>query len=79
MTGYVDTSSKEIGVSVSVLGIDLGAFSGSFDSGIGIDVNLFLVKGKLNFVVEDSTLYFIYDVKVLPFSHYTGKEKVISF
>ena len=62
-----------------MVGIGLGTFSGSLISGIGIDVILLLVKGKLTLVVEGDTLYLVYDIKVVPFIQYTGKEKILSW
>lgn len=51
--GYVDPSTFEIGVEVSILGINLGNFYGSLEKGVVVKVNLFLVKGFVRFYLKD--------------------------
>jgi len=52
ITGYVNPDQLEIGVSVTVFGIGLGTFYGSFTDGIGINVDLFAVSGSVDFYVN---------------------------
>lgn len=59
MTGYVIKSTLEIGVEASVLGIKLGSFYGNLKDGIGIDVDLFLVKGSIKFYLRNGNQLYV--------------------
>ncbi|MCJ1260670.1 hypothetical protein MMC22_000532 [Lobaria immixta] len=53
VAGYVDTSSLEIGVEVSILGITLGSFSGNLNDGVMINLDLLLAKGSVKFHLKN--------------------------
>ncbi|KAL2153772.1 hypothetical protein VTH82DRAFT_4927 [Thermothelomyces myriococcoides] len=53
VSGYVDTDTLGIGVSLSILGISIGTFHGNLKDGLGVDVNLFAVQGSLKFYLKN--------------------------
>ncbi|MCJ1486403.1 hypothetical protein MMC06_006580 [Schaereria dolodes] len=53
VTGYVDSSTFEIGIEISVLGIQLGNFYGNLKDGLVVNIDLFLAKGKINFYLKN--------------------------
>lgn len=64
MNGYIDLNTGVISLTVSILGTDLGTFTGSLKDGIDIKVDLWIVSGSLKFYVEVDTLYLNVHAKV---------------
>ncbi|KXG52950.1 uncharacterized protein PGRI_082050 [Penicillium griseofulvum] len=62
--GYIDLDTGVISLTVSILGIDLGTFTGSLKDGIEIKVDLWIVSGSLKFYVDGDTLYLNVHAKV---------------
>ncbi|KAE8414803.1 hypothetical protein BDV36DRAFT_298638 [Aspergillus pseudocaelatus] len=62
--GYIDLTTGIISLTVSILGIDLGTFTGSLKDGIEIKVDLWVVSGSLKFYVDGSCLYLDVHAKV---------------
>ena len=52
LEGYVDTESLEIGVDVSIIGIELGALYGNLNDGVVLHVNLIAVSGLVNLYLK---------------------------
>ncbi|KAH9905110.1 hypothetical protein F4778DRAFT_779465 [Xylariomycetidae sp. FL2044] len=47
VSGQIDTSTLSIQASLKVFGHEIGSFSGNLKDGLCINVNLFVVKGKV--------------------------------
>ncbi|KAM0184886.1 hypothetical protein ACHAPI_012331 [Fusarium lateritium] len=80
VTGYLDTDTYELGVSVSVAGINLGNIFGNLKDGVGIKVNLFIAKGEIRFYLKNGNELWIHlDIKITFDGHYEGDYKIFSF
>ncbi|KAL2159034.1 hypothetical protein VTH06DRAFT_2793 [Thermothelomyces fergusii] len=80
VTGYVDTDTWEIGVTVSVVGISLGTIYGNLQDGVGIKVDLFVAKGEIKFYLKNgSELWVHLDLKIIFDGSFDGDYKIIGF
>ncbi|RSL62704.1 hypothetical protein CEP53_004688 [Fusarium sp. AF-6] len=80
ITGYVDTNTYEIGVSISVVGINVGNIFGNIKDGIGVDINLYVAKGSLRlYLKNENELWVHLDVSVTFGGSFTGDHLVISW
>ena len=52
-TGYVDTSTLEIGVEVNVFGAKIFNLFGNLKDGVVGKINLFLAKGEIRFYLKN--------------------------
>ncbi|KAH1704340.1 hypothetical protein KXX24_007573 [Aspergillus fumigatus] len=79
VSGYVDTSTYEASISVSVIGINIGTLSGNLHDGITLKVNLIAVKGELRFYIKNGNeLWLHVDLKVVFDGSYNDDVKIIS-
>ncbi|KMK63310.1 hypothetical protein Y699_04140 [Aspergillus fumigatus Z5] len=79
VSGYVDTSTYEASISVSVIGINIGTLSGNLHDGITLKVNLIAVKGELRFYLKNGNeLWLHVDLKVVFDGSYNDDVKIIS-
>ncbi|KAM0321789.1 hypothetical protein ACHAQA_009885 [Verticillium albo-atrum] len=80
VTGYVDTDSFEIGVSVSILGINVGNIFGNLKDGVGLDIDLFLAAGSIKFYLKNGNELWVHlDIKVKFDGSFDGDYKIVSF
>ncbi|KAM3081194.1 hypothetical protein ACMFMG_005149 [Clarireedia jacksonii] len=80
ITGYVDTNTYEIGVSVSIIGITVGNIYGNLKDGVGLRINLFLVKGELKFYLKNGNeLWIRVDIDIKFDGGYHENTKITSF
>ncbi|CRK12120.1 hypothetical protein HYQ45_015154 [Verticillium longisporum] len=79
ITGYVDTNTFEIGVSVSILGINVGNIFGNLKDGVGLNINLFLASGSIKFYLKNGNELWVHlDIKVKFDGHFEGDYKIIT-
>ncbi|VUC28272.1 unnamed protein product [Clonostachys rosea] len=79
ITGYVDTNTFEIGVSVSILGINIGNIFGNLKDGVGIKVDLFLAKGSIKIYLKNGNEVWVHlDVSVKFDGTFQGDYKIIT-
>ncbi|POR33752.1 Uncharacterized protein TPAR_06081 [Tolypocladium paradoxum] len=79
VTGYVDTTTWEAGISVTVAGINLGTIYGNLKDGIGIKVDLFVAKGELRFYLKNGNEVWVhFDVKIIFDGHFKDDVKIFS-
>ncbi|EEY23466.1 hypothetical protein D7B24_006490 [Verticillium nonalfalfae] len=79
ITGYVDTNTFEIGVSVSILGINVGNIFGNLKDGVGLNINLFLASGSIKFYLKNGNEVWVHlDIKVKFDGHFEGDYKIIT-
>ncbi|KYK54456.1 hypothetical protein DCS_06414 [Drechmeria coniospora] len=80
LTGYIDTDTYEIGLIISVLGINLGNIYGNIKEGVVVKVNLGLAKGQLKFYLKNGNELWVHiDIKVLFDGSFHGDYKIISW
>ena len=80
ITTNIDIPKKEFCVTLSVVGISLGKFCGSFDNGFSIDVNIFVAKGSVRFYVKNGNqLWVRVDLDVTFDGGYHQDAKIIDF
>ncbi|KAI9836476.1 MAG: hypothetical protein M1837_003382 [Sclerophora amabilis] len=61
----IDYDKREFGVSVTVVGIGIGNFWASFDTGISLTVNLLVANGSLRFYIKDGKQLWVHiDLKL---------------
>jgi hypothetical protein len=78
-TGYVDTNTYEIGLSVSVLGIHLGNIFGNLKDGVDLHVNLHQAAGLNRIYLKNGNeLWTHLDIKVKFDGHFEGDYKILS-
>ncbi|PNY27017.1 Uncharacterized protein TCAP_03057 [Tolypocladium capitatum] len=66
ITGYVDTTTWEVGVSVSVIGINVGAIYGNLKDGVVLKVDLFAVTGELRlYLKHGNEIWVRYDLQII--------------
>ncbi|CAI6079882.1 unnamed protein product [Clonostachys chloroleuca] len=79
ITGYVDTNTFEIGVSVSILGINIGNIFGNLKDGVGVKVDLFLAKGSIKIYLKNGNEVWVHlDVKVKFDGSFDGDYKILT-
>ncbi|CAH0032817.1 unnamed protein product [Clonostachys rhizophaga] len=79
ITGYVDTNTFEIGVSVSILGINIGNIFGNLKDGVGVNIDLFLAKGSIKIYLKNGNEVWVHlDVKVKFDGSFEGDYKIIT-
>ncbi|KAH7264606.1 hypothetical protein FSOLCH5_009880 [Fusarium solani] len=80
ITGYVDTNTFEIGVSISIVGINVGNIFGNLKDGVGLDINLFVAKGSIRLYLKNGNELWVHlDVSVTFDGSFSGDYKIISF
>ncbi|CAH0058548.1 unnamed protein product [Clonostachys solani] len=79
ITGYVDTNTFEIGVSVSILGINIGNIFGNLKDGVGVNIDLFLAKGSIKIYLKNGNEVWVrLDVSVKFDGTFQGDYKIIT-
>ncbi|KAM0321126.1 hypothetical protein ACHAPQ_009686 [Fusarium lateritium] len=79
VTGYVDVDTFDIGVSVTVAGINLGNIFGSLKDGVVIKVDLLNAKGQINLYIKNGNRIIIrLDINITFDGDYEGEYKMIS-
>ncbi len=79
VVGYVDTDTFEIGVSVTVVGVNVGNVYGNLKEGIVLKIDLFVVKGEIRFYLKNGNEVWIgLDIKVTFDGSFSGDYKIIS-
>jgi hypothetical protein len=80
ITGYLDTSTFEIGVSISIVGINVGNIFGNLKDGVGLKVNLFVAKGEIKLYLKNGNELWVHiDVSVTFDGSFEGDYKILSF
>ncbi|KAM0535745.1 hypothetical protein ACHAQF_006327 [Verticillium nonalfalfae] len=78
--GYIDTDTFEIGISVSILGINVGNIYGNLKDGVGLNIDLFLAEGSIKLYLKNGNEVWInVDVSVKFDGSFQGDYKIISF
>jgi hypothetical protein len=77
--GYVDLKNKTVYIEIVVVGISLGSFTFKWDDGLEIDINFYVVKGKLKFYVKDDALWVHIELDVLFDGSWNDDYKIISW
>ncbi|KAK2594033.1 hypothetical protein QQS21_008252 [Conoideocrella luteorostrata] len=79
ITGYVDTKTFELGVSVSILGINVGNIFGNLKNGVGININLFLASGSIRFYLKNGKEVWVHvDITVKFDGKFEGDYKILT-
>ncbi|GIJ91918.1 hypothetical protein Asppvi_010893 [Aspergillus pseudoviridinutans] len=79
IAGYVDTTTYEASVSVSVIGINIGTLSGNLQDGITLKVNLIAAKGELRFYLKNGNEVWLHvDLNIIFDGEYNDDVKIIS-
>ncbi|EGX93686.1 hypothetical protein CCM_01955 [Cordyceps militaris CM01] len=79
VTGYVDTTNWEIGVTVSIMGIDLGTVYGNLRDGVVLNVDLFLAKGQVRFYLKNGNEVWVHlSVEIRFDGKFEGDYKIIT-
>ncbi|KAM0274349.1 hypothetical protein ACHAQH_007944 [Verticillium albo-atrum] len=79
ISGYVDTSSFNIGVSVSVLGINIGNIIGHLKDGVGININLLLATGSIKLYLKNGNEFWVnVEIKVKFDGSYDGDYNIVT-
>ncbi|CAJ0538541.1 Ff.00g066020.m01.CDS01 [Fusarium sp. VM40] len=79
ITGYVDTNTFEIGVSISIVGINVGNIFGNLKDGVGLKVNLFVAKGEIRIYLKNGNEIWVHlDIKVTFDGSFEGDYKILS-
>ncbi|KAL4728763.1 hypothetical protein ACLX1H_003162 [Fusarium chlamydosporum] len=64
ITGYLDTDTYEIGVSISIVGINVGNIFGNLKDGVGLKVDLFVAKGEVKLYLKNGNELWVHlDIK----------------
>ncbi|RSL52687.1 hypothetical protein CEP54_010769 [Fusarium duplospermum] len=80
ITGYVDTDTYEIGVSISVVGINVGNIFGNIKDGIGLDISLAVANGSLRLYLKNGNELWVHlDVSVTFDGSFSGDHKIIDW
>ncbi|KAL6832277.1 hypothetical protein V8C40DRAFT_284188 [Trichoderma camerunense] len=80
ITGYIDTDTFEIGVTVSVAGITVGNIFGNLKDGVGLKIDLFVAKGEIRLYLKNGNEVWVhYDLKISFDGSYQGDAKIFSF
>jgi hypothetical protein len=79
IVGYVDTDTYEIGVTVTVAGINVGAIYGNLKDGVVLKVDLFVVKGQIKFYLKNGNEVWVnLDLKITFDGSYSGDYKILT-
>jgi hypothetical protein len=79
LVGYVDTSSYEVGVSVTIIGINAGNIYGNLKEGIVLQIDLFAAKGSIKLYLKNGNEIWTHlDVKITFDGSYSGDYKILS-
>ncbi|RMJ08475.1 hypothetical protein CDV36_011920 [Fusarium kuroshium] len=79
ITGYIDTDTYELAISISIVGINVGNIYGNIKDGIGLDINLFVAKGSIKFYLKNGNELWVHlDVSVTFDGSFSGDHKIIS-
>lgn len=79
VTGYIDTNTFEVGLSVSVVGINVGNIYGNLKDGVGVKINLIAASGEIRFYLKNGNEVWVHlDVKVVFDGHYQGDYKILT-
>ncbi|OAA55362.1 hypothetical protein ISF_07873 [Cordyceps fumosorosea ARSEF 2679] len=80
ITGYLDTTTLEIGVTVSVLGITMGNIYGNLKDGVGLKFDVFLAKGEVKLYLKNGNELWVHiDVSVRFDGNFKGDYKILSW
>ncbi|KAI8714866.1 hypothetical protein NCS52_01207500 [Fusarium sp. LHS14.1] len=80
ITGYVDTNTYEIGVSISIVGINVGNVFGNLKDGVGLDINLFVARGSIRLYLKNGNeLWVNLDVRITFDGSFSGDYKILTF
>ncbi|KAL2677339.1 hypothetical protein Neosp_011108 [[Neocosmospora] mangrovei] len=80
ITGYVDTNTYEIGVSISIVGINVGNIFGNLKDGVGLDINLFVARGSIRLYLKNGNeLWVNLDVRITFDGSFSGDYKILTF
>ncbi|KAF4415153.1 hypothetical protein FACUT_13636 [Fusarium acutatum] len=70
----------KLGVSISIVGINVGNIFGNLKDGVGLNVNLFAAKGEIKlYLKNESDLWVHIDVSVTFDGSFEGDYKILSF
>ncbi|KAK1465071.1 hypothetical protein CPAR01_07107 [Colletotrichum paranaense] len=79
ISGYVDTNTFEVGLTVSIAGINIGNIFGNLKDGVGLKINLLAAKGEIRVYLKNGNEVWIHlDVKIVFDGHYEGDYKIIT-
>lgn len=79
VTGYLNNEDLSVGVGVSVVGINLGPVYGNVKDGIGLNADLFVVRGEIRFHQKNQNAFWVY-LKVDTFNgRFEGEYKILDF
>ncbi|RMJ07794.1 hypothetical protein BHE90_007867 [Fusarium euwallaceae] len=77
-TGYINTDSWEIGVSNSIVGINVGTIYGDLRDGVGLDISLSAAKGSIKWYLKNGReLWARLDVRTSPNGSVSDDYKII--
>ena len=76
LQGYFDTSSLEIGIEPTVLGVRLGAYYGNLNKDFDIGINIQIVKGNIKLYLKKNALWVNCDVKPFGMNQFTQDQKI---
>ncbi|KAK3934644.1 hypothetical protein QBC46DRAFT_426506 [Diplogelasinospora grovesii] len=79
IVGYVDTDTFEVGVSVTVAGINVGAIYGNLKDGVILKINLLVVKGQIKLYLKNGNEVWInLSLKITFDGSYSGDYKIVT-
>ncbi|ETS78419.1 hypothetical protein PFICI_10481 [Pestalotiopsis fici W106-1] len=78
VSGYLDTSTYEIGVSVTVVGVNVGNIFGNLKDGVGLEMNLTAADGEVRFYLKNGyEMWIHYDFSItFDDGNYDGDYKI---
>ncbi|KAH8780075.1 hypothetical protein F5883DRAFT_517030 [Diaporthe sp. PMI_573] len=79
VTGYVDTNTFEVGLTISIAGINVGNIYGNLNDGVGLKVDLLVASGEIRFYLKNGNEVWVHlDVKIVFDGKYEGDYKIIT-
>ncbi|OBR01992.1 hypothetical protein CH63R_14564 [Colletotrichum higginsianum IMI 349063] len=79
ITGYVDTNTFEVGLTISIVGINVGNIFGNLKDGVGLKINLLAATGEIRLYLKNGNEVWVHlDVKIVFDGHYEGDYKIIT-
>ncbi|KXH51527.1 hypothetical protein CNYM01_07679 [Colletotrichum nymphaeae SA-01] len=79
ISGYVDTDTYGVGLTITVTGIVLGNIFGNLKDGVGVKVNLLTTKGEIRIYLKNGNEVWVHlDVKIVFDGSYQGDYKIIT-
>ncbi|WQF90320.1 hypothetical protein CDEST_15334 [Colletotrichum destructivum] len=79
ITGYIDTNTFEVGLTISIVGINVGNIFGNLKDGVGLKINLLAATGEIRFYLKNGNEVWVHlDVKIVFDGHYEGDYKIIT-